>query len=91
VNFFMSTWKGLGPESLEIRQNLVLRPTPEQFDIWNDAALAEGKRISDWALSGLDRLAAEHEVPIPASRFAPGRIVSALNETPAAPLQRKAK
>jgi DNA-binding transcriptional regulator YiaG len=61
VAYFMSTWQGRDSDSPELRQNLVLRPTPDQFDRWNDAALAEGKRISDWAISGLDKLADEHE------------------------------
>lgn len=60
VRYIMSTWTQ-APEAAGsgVRQQIVVRPTPEQFDRWNDAALAEGKRISDWALEGLDRLAAE--------------------------------
>ena len=61
VAYFMSTWKESATPAEEIRQNLVLRPTPEQFDHWNDAALAEGLRMSDWALRGLDQLAGEHD------------------------------
>jgi hypothetical protein len=33
---------------------LFVQATPEQFRHWNDAALAEGKRIEDWAIEVLD-------------------------------------
>ncbi len=61
VNYFMSTWKEHAGDAADLRQTLILRPTPDQFDTWNDAALAEGKRISSWALEGLDTLAREYE------------------------------
>jgi len=44
----------------DIRNSLTMRPTRQQFNNWNQASLEVGKTIEDWALEGLDRMAAEH-------------------------------
>ena len=43
-------------------QTLVLELTNEQFDQWNQAALAEGLIIRDWAIKGLDELAKQERL-----------------------------
>lgn len=54
-------------------QNFVLEVGQEQFDRWNAAALGEGKLIRQWALDGLDALAADEllrasaTAPLPAT------------------------
>lgn len=49
---------------------LLLRPTPEEFRAWNQAALEEGKLIEDWAIEGLNRLAEEEVEEEPRLRVA---------------------
>lgn len=49
---------------------LLLRPTPEEFRAWNQAALEEGKLIEDWAIEGLNRLAEEEIEEEPRLRVA---------------------
>lgn len=44
----------------ELRGKMLLRPTHEQFNRWNRAALREGKTIEDWAFEGLERMAEEY-------------------------------
>lgn len=41
-------------------EKIILQPTTTQMDAWNLAALEAGMIIRDWAMEGLDRLAAEH-------------------------------
>ena len=49
---------------------IILSPTPTQFDNWNDAAMAKGLRISEWAVKGLDKLAKDHKANPPAQSAA---------------------
>lgn len=39
---------------------IVMRPSYEQFQSWNRAALESGQTIEDWAFDGLEAMAAEH-------------------------------
>jgi hypothetical protein len=41
-------------------EKIVLQPTSQQMDTWNQAALDAGMIIREWAMQGLDRLAADH-------------------------------
>lgn len=44
------------------RQNLVLHPTPEEFDAWSAAFKASNaKTFSEWATEGLNQLAGQDE------------------------------
>jgi len=43
----------------DLRGKMILRPTHDQFQRWNRAALQDGKTIEDWAFDGLERMAAE--------------------------------
>lgn len=44
---------------------IIMRPSYDQFQRWNRAALSEGKTIEDWAFDGLEEMAAEHFAKIP--------------------------
>jgi hypothetical protein len=54
--------------------SITVHITDQQFDIWNRAAMAEHKTIREWAVDGLDALAAEHYHEIPALPSDPSRI-----------------
>lgn len=41
--------------------SITVHITDTQFDSWNRAAMREQKTILEWAVQGLDELAAEHE------------------------------
>jgi len=43
----------------DLRGKMILRPTHEQFQRWNRAALMAGQTIEDWAFDGLERMAAK--------------------------------
>lgn len=59
VNYFMATWNKPSPDlTAAVGQTLVLTPTEEQFERWNQAANEQHSTIKQWALEGLDRLAA---------------------------------
>lgn len=47
-------------------QNLVLRPTPEEYKSWSKAALEDKKTLNDWAVDSLNNLAHELRGKIPA-------------------------
>lgn len=49
----------------ELRNNLILRPTYDQFKRWNKKALDEGKIIEDWALEGLEKMADDYFESLP--------------------------
>lgn len=40
---------------------LVLSVSPAEFDTWNDAAMAQNKRVSDWAIAVLNNATAVSE------------------------------
>jgi hypothetical protein len=61
VRYIMTTWAQVDHTMIDPRQSLTLRPTADQFDLWNDAAMAAGLRISDWAMKGLDSMAKDWE------------------------------
>lgn len=44
-----------------LNQPLLIQASRDQFRRWNAAAVREGKLIEDWAIEGLDQLAAEWE------------------------------
>ena len=48
------------PSLEDINDRLTMYPSRDQFRNWNKAANAEGKLIEDWALDGLDAMAAEY-------------------------------
>jgi hypothetical protein len=62
VEELMANWRddasAAPPPGLD--QPLIITPRRDQFRAWNRAALAEGMLVEDWAIEGLDRLAAEH-------------------------------
>lgn len=43
----------------DLRGKMILRPTHDQFQRWNRAALLAGQTIEDWAFDGLERMAAQ--------------------------------
>jgi hypothetical protein len=63
VNYFMSTWSNAEPAAAPLRQTLIVHPTVEQFRAWNLAAISQHppQLLEEWALAGLDELAAEWE------------------------------
>lgn len=60
VSTVIAEWNDSPPSTTHL-QPLVITATREQFRRWNAAALAEGKLIEDWAIEGIDRLAAQEE------------------------------
>ena len=60
VHYIMSCWQQAPePPSPAVLQQLVISPTRDQFRLWNQAALDARKLIEDWAIEGLDQIAAE--------------------------------
>lgn len=64
VRYIMSCWQAATAEpSPALRQTLIVQPTVEQFRAWNVAAISQQppQLLEEWALAGLDKLAAEWE------------------------------
>jgi hypothetical protein len=60
VELFMKEWDSRqGNAPAPLGQNLVLRPSEDQWTAWEEAALAAGEKVTDWAINGLNQLAAE--------------------------------
>jgi hypothetical protein len=57
VDFIIEGWDHPTPH--ELGSALLLKPTVDQFRAWSHAALAEGAILEEWAIGGLDKLAAE--------------------------------
>lgn len=66
--------KALPPKSV-----LVLSVSPAEFDTWNDAAIAQNKRVSDWAIAVLNNATAVSEA-YEHGENADGDILSAADE-----------
>ena len=60
VNYIMASW---ATPAAPLGQTLILHPTTDQFKKWNVAAISgpQPKTIEQWAIEGLDQLAAEAE------------------------------
>ena len=60
------------PEVAFETQQLVLRPSDAVYAHWNDAALREGKRVTEWATDSLNSMADKklHLVQEPAQKVA---------------------
>lgn len=63
ATYVMSTWSAAEAPAPGLRQTLILQPTPEQFRAWNLAAISQDppQLMEDWAVHGLDEMAAEWE------------------------------
>jgi len=57
VRRLMSEWSSINP----FGPRIVLNPSESQFRRWNKASLAVNQTVEDWAINGLDQLAAEWE------------------------------
>ena len=68
-------------ESATLPDRLTLEATPDQFDDWNRAALAQGKILRQWAADTLDAAATDPPVKKPI-RYSdrPGLPSATLNE-----------
>lgn len=56
---------------------LVLSVSPAEFDTWNDAAMAQNKRVSDWAISVLNNATPVSEVYEPGENADDGMLSAA--------------
>jgi len=64
-----------GSEFTSLPERITLEVTPEQFDEWSQAALAEGKILRQWAIDSLDA-AAEADADTTGSSPAPNPLHS---------------
>ncbi len=60
VSYVISAWSDNPPAQSPLTQPLVINPTREQFRAWESAVRnSEFDHLEDWAIHGLDMLAAE--------------------------------